>query len=261
MISNIISYKDKAINLTMATMPKNVIATGKENGDMLIDSIKNGPFQFKKEITIPAANIILLGLPIDIYTLINHYQTAKEIWDQVKELMEGTELTLQERESKLYDEFDRFVIAGKQVKDLHNVNFDQLYDFLKHNEKDAKEIREMRQRYPDPLALHVVHSFVVEVTQLDSEFVVPLFLPTDGLITSLNKAMLFFSSAISSRFLPTNNQLRTSFNPRTQTTIQDGRVTVQNVQGRRSQGYAVNTGKSQATRTRAINNVGDANAN
>nr|GEU38260.1 hypothetical protein [Tanacetum cinerariifolium] len=97
---------------------------GKENGDMLIDSIEKGHFQLKKEIIvlatenspeikrpqtledltlkekmrkscdIKATNIILLGLPFDIYTLINHYQTAKEIWDRVKELMEGTELTL-----------------------------------------------------------------------------------------------------------------------------------------------------------------------
>ncbi|GKF56353.1 hypothetical protein Tco_0166693, partial [Tanacetum coccineum] len=29
---------------------------GKENGDMLIDSIENGPFQFKEEITIPATD-------------------------------------------------------------------------------------------------------------------------------------------------------------------------------------------------------------
>ncbi|GJY22813.1 hypothetical protein Tco_0396471 [Tanacetum coccineum] len=43
--------------------------------------------------------------------------------------------------------------------------------------------------------------------------------------------MLFLSSTISSRFSPKNNQLRTSSNPRTQATIQDGRVTVQNVHG------------------------------
>ncbi|GJZ94344.1 hypothetical protein Tco_0666547 [Tanacetum coccineum] len=59
---------------------------GKENGEMLIDSIVNGPFKLKEEITIL----------VDIYTLINHFQTAKEIWDRVKELMEGTEITLQE---------------------------------------------------------------------------------------------------------------------------------------------------------------------
>ncbi|GKB04295.1 reverse transcriptase domain-containing protein [Tanacetum coccineum] len=57
---------------------------------------------------IKAVNILLLGFPVDIYTLINHYQTTKEIWDHVKELMEGIEMTKQERESMLYDEFDKF---------------------------------------------------------------------------------------------------------------------------------------------------------
>nr|GEZ95524.1 hypothetical protein [Tanacetum cinerariifolium] len=36
---------------------------------------------------------------------------------------------------------------------------------------------------------------------------------------------------------PPNNQLRTSSNPRNQATIQDGKVTVQQVQGRQSQSY------------------------
>ncbi|GJS96002.1 retrovirus-related pol polyprotein from transposon TNT 1-94 [Tanacetum coccineum] len=44
-------------------------------------------------------------------------------------------------------------------------------------------------------------------------------------------------------------------------TIQNGQVTVQNVQRRQSQGYAVNNGKSQAIRTRVINTVREANAN
>nr|GEV02588.1 retrovirus-related Pol polyprotein from transposon TNT 1-94 [Tanacetum cinerariifolium] len=57
---------------------------------------------------IKAVNILLLGLPVDIYTLINHYQTTKEIWDRVKELMECTEMTKQECESMLYDELDKF---------------------------------------------------------------------------------------------------------------------------------------------------------
>ncbi|GJV88185.1 hypothetical protein Tco_1532123 [Tanacetum coccineum] len=59
-------------------------------------------------ITVTSVNILLLGLPVDIYTLINHYQTAKKIWDRVKELMEGTKMTKQERESMLYNEFDKF---------------------------------------------------------------------------------------------------------------------------------------------------------
>nr|GEW18900.1 hypothetical protein [Tanacetum cinerariifolium] len=80
---------------------------GKENGEMLIDSIINRSFQLKKEITIPSVTGDA-DEKLHIYTLINHFQTTKEIWDRVKELMEGTELTLQERESKLHYEFDKF---------------------------------------------------------------------------------------------------------------------------------------------------------
>ncbi|GJR73221.1 retrovirus-related pol polyprotein from transposon TNT 1-94 [Tanacetum coccineum] len=73
--------------------------------------------------------------------------------------------------------------------------------------------------------------------------------------------MFFLSSAMTSRYPPTNNQLKTSSNLRTQATIQNSQVTIQNVQGRQSQGYAVNARKSQATGTRVINTVGEENAN
>ncbi|GJV24699.1 retrovirus-related pol polyprotein from transposon TNT 1-94, partial [Tanacetum coccineum] len=54
----------------------------------------------------------------------------------------------------------------------------------------------------------------------------------DDTIAYLNKAMTFLSAIAASRFPSTNNQLRTSSNSRNQATIQDGRVTVQQVQGR-----------------------------
>nr|GEW44258.1 zinc finger, CCHC-type [Tanacetum cinerariifolium] len=48
-----------------------------------------------------ATNILLQGLPKDIYTLINHYIDAKDIWDNVKMLPEGSKLTKEYRESQL----------------------------------------------------------------------------------------------------------------------------------------------------------------
>ncbi|GJZ89851.1 hypothetical protein Tco_0661778 [Tanacetum coccineum] len=57
---------------------------------------------------IRAINILLQGLPKDIYTLINHYTDAKDIWDNVKMLLEGSELTKEDRESQLYDDFEHF---------------------------------------------------------------------------------------------------------------------------------------------------------
>ncbi|GJX30562.1 hypothetical protein Tco_0238641 [Tanacetum coccineum] len=68
-------------------------------------------------------------------------------------------------------------------------------------------------------------------------------------IESINKAMAFLST-MASRFPPSNNQLRTSSNPRNQATIQDGRVIVQQVQGRQSQSFAGTGNRGIATTSR-----------
>ncbi|GKF75979.1 hypothetical protein Tco_0225423 [Tanacetum coccineum] len=57
---------------------------------------------------IRATNILLQGIPKDIYSLINHYTDAKDIWENVKMILEGSELTKDDRESQLYDEFEHF---------------------------------------------------------------------------------------------------------------------------------------------------------
>ncbi|GJT79525.1 putative ribonuclease H-like domain-containing protein [Tanacetum coccineum] len=63
------------------------------------------------------------------------------------------------------------------------------------------------------------------------------------------------SAVAASRFPSTNNQLRTSSNPRNQATIQDGRITVQQVQGRQGQSYAGTGYKGNAISSRG-NNAG-----
>ncbi|GKB11784.1 hypothetical protein Tco_0845707 [Tanacetum coccineum] len=115
-----------------------------------------------------------------------------------------------------------------------------------------------QQAYEAPV---VHHQLPIVFSQLDSDLVVPKFLPTDDPIESLNKAMAFLSTANTLRYAQTKNQLRTSYNTRNQATIQDGRVTVQNVQGRQTRGYAGNVVRSNATGTRIIQNRGNATAN
>ncbi|GJY54397.1 hypothetical protein Tco_0446061 [Tanacetum coccineum] len=82
---------------------------------------------------------------------------------------------------------------------------------------------------------------------VDSDFVFPVFSPGDDPIACLNKAVAFLTVVASSRFPSTNNQLRTTSNPRNQATIQDGRVKVQQVQGRQGQSYSGSGYKSNAT--------------
>ncbi|GKC88250.1 retrovirus-related pol polyprotein from transposon TNT 1-94, partial [Tanacetum coccineum] len=59
-----------------------------------------------------------------------------------------------------------------------------------------------------------------EFLQFDSSLVVHMFQQGEDLIECINKAMKFLS-AVASSFPPSNNQLRTSSNPRNQATIQD----------------------------------------
>ncbi|GJS35246.1 hypothetical protein Tco_0533628 [Tanacetum coccineum] len=127
-------------------------------------------------------NIILQGLPTEIYSFVNHHRVANDLWEKVQLLMQGTSLTKQERECKLYDAFDKFAhIKGeslhqyylrftylppewskfvtdvKLVKDLHTTNFDQLYAYLEQHELHANEVRLMREHNQDPLALVANH--------------------------------------------------------------------------------------------------------
>ncbi|GKA52920.1 hypothetical protein Tco_0746235 [Tanacetum coccineum] len=66
------------------------------------------PEKLQADCDLKATNIILQGLPPDVYAIVNHHKVAKEIWDRVKLLMQGTKLSLQEKECILYDEFDKF---------------------------------------------------------------------------------------------------------------------------------------------------------
>ncbi|GKA60004.1 hypothetical protein Tco_0759317 [Tanacetum coccineum] len=162
---------------------------------------------------------------------------------------------------------------------------------MKQHEAHANEVRMIRQRFPDPLAL-VAYSYTsppfynyqphykapifhqqpyqapvfhhqspAVFPKLDSGLAVPKFLPTDDPIESLNKAMTFLSTAITLRYPHTNNQLRTSSNPKNQDTIQDGPITLQNVQGRHTQSYTGNFTKGKATGIGVSKNTRNATTN
>ncbi|GKC91261.1 hypothetical protein Tco_1151910 [Tanacetum coccineum] len=97
-----------------------------------------------------------------MYTLINHYTDAKDIWDNVKMLLEGSELMKDERESQLYDDFEhfrqnkgetiheycvRFMTAIKLNRGLKTSNYDQMYAYLKQHEAHANKNKMVLERY------------------------------------------------------------------------------------------------------------------
>ncbi|GJU60405.1 hypothetical protein Tco_1238171 [Tanacetum coccineum] len=70
--------------------------------------------------------------------------------------------------------------------------------------------------------------------------------------------MAVMSTVMASRFPSTNNQLKTSSNPRNKATIQDDRVTVQQIQGRHGQSFAGTGTKGNATSFGGYNASGQA---
>nr|GEU92870.1 hypothetical protein [Tanacetum cinerariifolium] len=126
--------------------------------------------------------------------------------------------------NNLPPEWSKFVTDVKLVKDLYTSNYDQLHAYLEQHKLYANEVRLIR----------------------------------DDLIACLNKAMAFLLALASSRFLFTNNQLRASSNTRNQATIKDGKVTVQQVQGRQWQNYSGTTYKGNATSSKGNTTSGHA---
>nr|GEW57910.1 integrase, catalytic region, zinc finger, CCHC-type, peptidase aspartic, catalytic [Tanacetum cinerariifolium] len=115
----------------------------RQHGRMILESVENGPLiwptveedgvtQLKKYFELSAAkaiqancdvkatNIILQGLPLEVYALVSTHKVAKELWERIQMLMQGMSLTKQERECKLYDEFDKFAYRkGELLRDFY----------------------------------------------------------------------------------------------------------------------------------------------
>ncbi|GJX83201.1 hypothetical protein Tco_0332682 [Tanacetum coccineum] len=94
---------------------------------------------------IRETNILLQGLPKDIYSLINHYTDAKDIWDNVKMLLEGSELTKEDRESQLYDDFEHFRTAGYggALNRVGNANPGQARQVKCYNCNDEQPVQDL----------------------------------------------------------------------------------------------------------------------
>ncbi|GKB79942.1 hypothetical protein Tco_0946837 [Tanacetum coccineum] len=322
----------------------------RQHGRMILESVENGPLiwptieengvtrprkyselthadAIQADCDVKATNIILQGLPPEVYALVSNHRIAKELWERIQLLMQGTSLTKQERECKLYDEFDKFaykkgetlrdfylrfslllndmniynvkleqfqvntkflntlppewskfVTDVKLVWDLHTTNIDQLYAYLGQHEFLANKACLMHESNLDPLALVATHQMTQSPYQthqnstkqlkfhnhnfhhtyqspqygspyqsqqyLNNQSSTPLSItyPSndyqsskgDDPIDAINHMMSFLTTVVTSRYLTTNNQLRNSSNPRQQATINNGRVTLQPIQGRQT---------------------------
>ncbi|GJT48358.1 retrovirus-related pol polyprotein from transposon TNT 1-94 [Tanacetum coccineum] len=105
--------------------------TGVNMPRMKLDS-EFTPEETNRENADTQAEIILSqGLPRHIFNILNQTNTAKEIWDNVEMLMQGSGRTLQQRKEDLFDEFERFRAIGNEPIHDYFVRFHKLVNDMK----------------------------------------------------------------------------------------------------------------------------------
>ncbi|GKB53326.1 hypothetical protein Tco_0904079 [Tanacetum coccineum] len=211
---------------------------------------------------VKVMNYLLQAIPNDIYNSVDGCKNAKDMWEQIKRLMFGSDVTSLVRHSRLMDEFDKFTTKEGEllesvyerlttlvnIMDHNNVlSYDVLYDSLIQFELHvlASKAKKAAKNH-DPLALlahsnasssqsHANSSYSPQpyyVTHpssvVDYEDEYQIKLQGDSQEDKLTTAMMLLAKAITQKFsTPTNNRLRTSSNTRNQAVIQDGRVDIQ----------------------------------
>nr|GEV88092.1 retrovirus-related Pol polyprotein from transposon TNT 1-94 [Tanacetum cinerariifolium] len=86
-------------------------AKSRPNRKLIYNYIMNGPY-VRQMIPEPEANdqaiqTILLGLPKDVYAIVDSLETTKEIWLHVQQMMKGSDIGAQEKKAKLFNECER----------------------------------------------------------------------------------------------------------------------------------------------------------
>ncbi|GJT19840.1 hypothetical protein Tco_0878546 [Tanacetum coccineum] len=164
------------------TLAKYMILSGADNRPPMLDNdFENGPLiwptieengvtktkkyvelfvaeKIQADCDMKATNIILQGLPADIYSLgeslYKYYlRFTQLINDMIIYNMKMEQFQVNTKFLySLPSEWSKFVTDVKLVKYLHTTNFDQLHVSLEQHELHANEVCLLRERNQDPLA-------------------------------------------------------------------------------------------------------------
>nr|GEW48436.1 hypothetical protein [Tanacetum cinerariifolium] len=217
-----------------------------------------------------AIQTILLGLPEDVYAVVDSCETTKEIWERVRQMMKGSDIGEQEKKAKLFNEREKFTSTDEepiessyhhfmqlmndlkrnkhfpekiapnlkflnnlqpewkrnvtivpQTKNLHEADFTQIYDFLKMNQDEVNELRAEPYKDQSSSSTHSQQSFPISnkynpQPSLNQNFMQPPVTSLEDIndpTEAMNAALILFSKAFQLT-VPTNNNQRTSSNPR-----------------------------------------------
>ncbi|GKA73568.1 hypothetical protein Tco_0779870 [Tanacetum coccineum] len=158
-VSNRPLMLDKGSYVPWASRFMRFLGNKQEEGELMRNSIDNDPY-IRKEITNPndttttipepiskmskpdkeqyytdikVMNYILQGIPNDINNSVDACSDAKQMWNGIKRLMQGSDISQQERHSRLMNEFDKFVaVEGESLTSVYE-RFSTLTNVMDRN--------------------------------------------------------------------------------------------------------------------------------
>nr|GEV20966.1 hypothetical protein [Tanacetum cinerariifolium] len=87
-----------------------------------------------------AIQSILLGFLEDIYVAVDSCETAQEIWLRVQQMMKGSDIGIQEKKARLFNEWDRFTSTDGESIESYYYRFLKLMNDLKRKKHFLKKI-------------------------------------------------------------------------------------------------------------------------
>ncbi|GJR38022.1 hypothetical protein Tco_1213706 [Tanacetum coccineum] len=100
-----------------------------------------------------AIQTILLGLPEDIYAAVDSCETAQEIWLRVQQMMKGSDIEIQEKKAKLFNEWEIFTSTDRESIESYYHRFSKLMNDFKRNkhfpEKIASNLKFLNNLQPE----------------------------------------------------------------------------------------------------------------
>nr|GEX95266.1 hypothetical protein [Tanacetum cinerariifolium] len=100
-----------------------------------------------------AIQTILLGLPEDIYAAVDSCKTTQEIWLRVHQMMKGSDIGIQEKKAKLFNDWEMFTSNEGELIESYYHRFLKLMNDLKRNkhfpEKIASNLKFLNNLQPE----------------------------------------------------------------------------------------------------------------
>nr|GEU41269.1 hypothetical protein [Tanacetum cinerariifolium] len=258
----------------------NINDTVKQILELLSKMTKRNKKQYIADVKV--MNYLLQEIPNDIYNSVDACKNAKEIWERIKRLMFGSDVTSHVRHSSLINKVDKFAVKeGESLKSMYerlttlvsimdcknvhpisvsiNTKFlnglqpewSKYVTMVRHNQTGETVSYDILYDSLVQFKPHVISSKEKNAAKNHD----PLALTAHSNTSSsqshdkLTAAMMLLARAIIQKFSThTNNRLRTSSNTRNQAVIQDGGVDIQT----KNAGYGGNGNKNAGRQSKNL---------